>query len=200
MARGGERGVPMSLSYDEAYEQVTGSGQLFELVDESVDGTEYRLFKNAPPTLGEVFAGARGEKSVFLVYEDERWTFDETMRHVDALASALVTTFCIKKGDRVGIAMRNLPEWIVSFAAILSIGAVSVSLNAWWTESELDYAIEDSGLSLLIAAPHRSERAHAPAHARGVPMIVVRGDQLDPNPTGVARYDEVVELGNPLPV
>ena len=64
------------------------------------------------------------------------------MRHVDALAHALVHTFGITKGDRVGIAMRNLPEWIVSFAAIVSVGAVSVSFNAWWTESEMDYAIE----------------------------------------------------------
>ena len=92
--------------------------------------------------------------------------------------------------------MRNLPEWIVSFAAILSIGAVSVSLNAWWTEAEVDYAIDDSGLSLLIADPERIERAHQSAHARGIPMVVVRADQLEPVPTGVQRYDEVVSLGD----
>ena len=107
--------------------------------------------------------------STFLVYEDERWSFDETMGHVDALAHALVHRFGIGKGDRVGIAMRNLPEWIVSFAAILSIGAVSVSLNAWWTETEVDYAIGDSGLSLLIADPERIERAHDAAHRPGDP-------------------------------
>ena len=33
--------------------------------------------------------------------------------------------------------MRNYPEWVISFAAVLSVGAVSVSLNAWWTEDEL---------------------------------------------------------------
>ena len=190
----------MSQTYEEALAQVTGPGQMFEVVEELVDGRPTRVFSHAPATLVQMLAGARGDDSEFLVYEDERWTFDRTMRNADALAHTLVHTYGINKGDRVGIAMRNLPEWIVSFAAILSIGAVSVSLNAWWTEAELDYAIEDSGLSLLIADPERIERAHAPAHSRGVPMIVVRGDQLDPNPTGVARYDEVVELGNPLPV
>ena len=190
----------MALSYDEASAQVTGPDQLFELVEESVDGIDYRLFKNAPLTLGQVFAGARGADSTFIVYEDERWTFDKTMRHVDALASALVTTFGIKKGDRVGIAMRNLPEWIVSFAAILSVGAVSVSLNAWWTEAEVDYAIEDSGLALLIADPERIERAHRAAHSRNIPMVVVRADLIEPGPTGVHRYDEVVTLGDPMPV
>ena len=190
----------MSLTYEEAMAHITGPGQVFEVVEETVDGRTLRVFKNASPNLGQMLAGARGDGSEFLVYEDERWTFDRVMQNADALAHTLVHTYGIQKGDRVGIAMRNLPEWIVSFAAILSIGAVSVSLNAWWTESELDYAIEDSGLSLLIADPERIERAHAPAHSRGVPMIMVRGDQLEPNPTGVSRYDEVVELGNPLPV
>jgi long-chain acyl-CoA synthetase len=189
----------VSLTYEEALAQVTGPGQVFEVIEDAVDGRSVRVFKHAPANLGQMLAGARGDESEFLVYEDERWTFDRTMQNADALAHALVHTYGINRGDRVGIAMRNLPEWIVSFAAILSIGAVSVSLNAWWTESELDYAIEDSGLALLIADPERIERAHAPAHSRGVPMIMVRGDQLEPNPTGVARYDEVVQLGNSLP-
>lgn len=189
----------MPLTYEEALAQVTGPGQLFEVVETPVDGHPVRVFRNAPANLGQLFAGARGDNAEFLVYEDERWSFAETMRNADALAHALVHTYGIRKGDRVGIAMRNLPEWIVSFAAILSIGAVSVSLNAWWTETELDYAIEDSGLALLIGDPERIERAHAPAHSRGVPMIMVRGDQLEPNPTGVRRYDEVVTLGDPVP-
>jgi long-chain acyl-CoA synthetase len=159
----------MSVGYEEAYAQVTGPGQLFEVTEGTVGGREYRLFKNAPPTLGQLFAGARGVDSEFMVYEDERWTFDETMRHVDALAHALVHTLGITKGDRVGIAMRNLPEWIISFAAIVSVGAVSVSFNAWWTESELDYAVGDSGVSLLITDPERADRVHRPARSRGRP-------------------------------
>ena len=189
----------MSLTYEEASDRIMGPGQLFEGVDETVRGIPYRVFKNGPSTLGELFAGARGERSTFLVYEGERWSFDETMCHVDALAHALVNQFGIRKGDRVGIAMRNLPEWIVSFAAILSVGAISVSLNAWWTESEVEYAIDDAGLSLLIADPGRIDRAHRPAHERGIPMVVVRADEIEPTPTGVHRYGAVVELGNPMP-
>ena len=189
----------MSLTYEEALAQVTGPGQVFEVAEETVDGHTFRVFKHAPPNLGQMFAGARGDESEFLVYEDERWSFARTMEHVDALAHALVNTYGIARGDRVGIAMRNLPEWIISFAAILSVGAVSVSLNAWWTEAELDYAVEDSGLSLLIGDPERIERAHAPAHSRGIPMIEVRGDKIEPTATGVAHYDEVVELGTPMP-
>jgi long-chain acyl-CoA synthetase len=189
----------MSLTYDEASAQVMGPGQLFELADETVEGITYRVFKHAPPNLGQLFAGARGDPSTFLVYEDERWSFDEVMRHVDALAHTLVHRYGITRGDRVGIAMRNLPEWIVSFAAVVSVGAVSVSLNAWWTESEMEYAIGDAGLSLLVADPERIDRAHRSAHARGIPMVVVRADDLEPTPTGVDRYDAVVRLGDRMP-
>ena len=190
----------MALSYDEAVEQVTGPGQIFEIVEEEVAGVTQRVFKNAPPNLGAVFANARGNDATFLVYEDERWSFDTVMTHVDALGSALVNTFGIKKGDRVGIAMRNLPEWIVAFAAILSVGGVSVSLNAWWTEEELDYAIGDSGLSLLIADPERVERAHRPAAKHNCSILAVRSDSLEPTVTGVRRYEDVITIGDPLPV
>jgi long-chain acyl-CoA synthetase len=189
----------MPLTYDEAFAAVTGPGQDFELVEGTVQGVDYRLFKNAPPTLGHLFARARGDESTFLVYEDERWTFDETMRHVDALARALVDTYGVRKGDRVGIAMRNLPEWVVAFAAILSVGAVSVSLNAWWTESELAYGIEDSGLSVLVADPERTERAARAAAERGVPIVAVRTGQATVLPDGARRYEDVVTLGDTMP-
>jgi long-chain acyl-CoA synthetase len=190
----------MTISYDEASDQVTVPGRIFELADQSIDGVDYRVFKNAPSTLAQLFAGSRDDAATFLVYEDERWSFQETTRHIDALAHALVHTFGVKKGDRVGIAMRNLPEWIVSFAAILSIGAVSVSFNAWWTESELEYAIDDSGCAALIVDPERVERAHGPARARDIPIVVVRADGIEPLPTGVQRYDDVVTLGEDMPV
>jgi long-chain acyl-CoA synthetase len=189
----------MALSYDEALARVTAPGQLFELVDGTVDGVGYRLFKNAPLTLRDLFAGARGADATFLVYEGERWSFDETMGHVDALAHALVQRFGISRGDRVGIAMRNLPEWIVSFAAVLSVGGVAVSLNAWWTEAEFEYAVDDSGPSLLIADPERIERLRRPARARDIPMIVVRQDLASSPRAGVFAYGRVVVPGDPMP-
>ncbi len=189
----------MPMTYEEALAQVTAPGQLFELTEREVRGVTYRLFANAPATLGQLFAATRGDESTFLVYEEERWSFAETMRHVDALAHALVHTYGISKGDRVGIAMRNLPEWIVTFAAVVSVGAVSVSLNAWWTEPEMDYAIGDAGLSLLVADPERVERGVGPAAARGVPVLEVRGDPAAPGRDGVRRYEDVVHLGDAMP-
>ena len=144
--------------YQEALAMVGAPGQPFEVITVEHDGVSQRVFKNAPATVRDFFDLARGVETTFLVYEDEEWTFARVLEEADALGYALVHHYGVKKGDRVGIAMRNYPEWVISFCAILSIGAVSVSLNAWWTEDELDYAIGDSGLTVLIADAERVER------------------------------------------
>ena len=132
----------MGMSWDEAIQALTAPGAPFEIVEADVLGQRLRVFRRTPPSLRELFAtaSARGE-AIFLVYEDERWSFGDVMARVDALGAALVSRYGIKPGDRVAIAMRNYPEWVVAFAAITSIGAVSVSLNAWWTSDEIDYAV-----------------------------------------------------------
>ena len=129
----------MGLSFQEANADVGGPGSPFQVINVESDGVTSRRFKNAPSNLRQLFDTARGLDETFIVYEDEEWTFAEVMEDVDALGYALVNHFGVAPGDRVGIAMRNYPEWIISFAAILSIGAISVSMNAWWTEQELDY-------------------------------------------------------------
>jgi long-chain acyl-CoA synthetase len=189
----------LTTSIDEAIAAVAAAGSPFEVEEVTVDGSTVRRFKHAPPTVRHFFDTARGDESIFLVYEDEEWSFQRVMDEVDALGYALVHTYQIKKGDRVGIAMRNLPEWIVSFAAILSVGAVSVSLNAWWTEDEIDYAINDSGLSLLIADAERISRAHAPCAKSGVPILGVRLDDLQPLSPKVDNWNDVLVRGVPMP-
>ena len=77
--------------------------------------------------------------------------------------------------------MRNYPEWVIAWAAIVSIGAISVSLNAWWTEDELDFALEDSGAKVLIADPERATLAAKSADRLGIRIIGVRyGDKAAP--------------------
>jgi len=186
-------------SYAEAVAAVGAEGQPFEIVEVEFGGVSYRAFKNAPPTMKEFFDLARGVDDVFLVYEDEEWSFTGVMAEVDALAATLVHRYGVRPGDRVGIAMRNLPEWVVSFAALLSIGAVSVSLNAWWVEDEIDFAVRDSGLSVLIADAERAGRAAAPCARESVPILGVRlGDEWTTT-DGVDRWDEVLERGAAMP-
>jgi long-chain acyl-CoA synthetase len=188
----------MTISYEDAAAEVTAPGQMFEVTAATVEGIDYRVFVHAPATLRDLFALARphGDRT-FLVFEDERWSFSEVMTRVDALGSLLVATYGVRRGDRVAIGMRNFPEWIMAFAAITSVGAVSVSLNAWWSADELEYGLTDSGASVLIADAERVRLTAAVCERRGIRVLAVRaGDDLAP---GVDRWEDVLPLGNPPP-
>ena len=186
------------LTYDEAVAQVTAPGQTFEIAPVTVRGVELLAFKHAPANMRQLFDTSRARGgATFLVYEDERWSFADVMRHVDALAATLVDRYGVSKGDCVAIGMRNYPEWVVAFAAITSVGAISVSLNAWWTSDEMDYALEDSGATVLIADRERAERSAASCARLGTRVLGVRLG--DTNPTGADRYEDVVILGTPMP-
>jgi long-chain acyl-CoA synthetase len=131
---------------------------LFEIVEEDVRGTPTRVFKGAPPSLRAVWlaSAVHGDKT-FLVYDDERYSFGESHRIVNALAQRL-GTYGVQPGDRVAIAMRNYPEWAFAFWAAIAVGAVVVPLNAWWTGPELAYGLSDSGSVVLFADEERAER------------------------------------------
>jgi long-chain acyl-CoA synthetase len=64
----------------------------------------------------------------------------------------------VKKGDRVAIAMRNLPEWPAAFFGCLLAGGIAVLLNAWWTGPELQYGLNDSGAKVAIVDHERLGR------------------------------------------
>lgn len=188
----------MSMTFLEANAAVTGPGQIFELIDGEVRGVKMKVFKNAPAHLGQVFAGSRGHgDKTFLVYEDEIITFAQAADRIDALASLLVNTYGVKKGDRVAVAMRNFPEWVMSFAAIISVGAINVSMNSWWTEDEMDFALEDSGATVLICDQQRFDIGAASCVKKNVKVLVVRAEK--PLPAGVDKWEEVLPLGDKHP-
>lgn len=188
----------MSLSHQEAVAEVTSPGQMFELATWTrPDGVTYDVFKNAPPSMREIFALCRAHGDApYLVFGDERRTFAETFAEADAFAAALVERYGVQKGDRVAIAMRNFPEWVEAFIAVLSIGAINVSMNAWWTEDELDFALEDSGATVIVADEQRARLAAASASRLGARTVVVRSS----GPVeGADRWEDVVVPGAALP-
>ncbi len=185
-------------SWDEAIATLTGPGAPFEIVDGEVGGHKMKVFANIPESLRERFAMSRllGDKT-FLVYEDETWTFAQTMARVDEIAHLLVSRYGVEPGDRVAIAMRNYPEWIMSFAAIVSVGGVAVCMNSWWKTDEMAYGLEDSGAKVLIADVERLRTGEAAVSRLGIQAVVVRHDgEL---PEGVDRLDDVLEAGASMP-
>jgi long-chain acyl-CoA synthetase len=188
----------MSISYDEAMATLTAPGGPFALTDCEIAGQSLKVFEATPPSLGALFENARSKgDEIFLVYEDERWTFARTMEQVDAMGALLVDRYGIQPGDRVAIAMRNYPEWITAFAAITSVGAIAVSMNAWWKVDELAYGLEDSGARVLICDTERLRNALAPLATTELRALVVRGE--GPLPDGADHLEAVIELGAPLP-
>jgi len=144
---------------DDVVASLTSPGQPFELDVVTVDGVQYRNFAALPPSLGHYCRLMRQHADKeFAVYREERYTFGETWQQSAAFAAALVHQFGVRKGDRVAILSRNNPQWMMAFIAAVSVGAVVVPMNAWWTTEELDYGFEDSGARVVVADRERVER------------------------------------------
>jgi len=179
----------MSLEQTEAL--LCAPGTPFEMEEVNIRGVSTKVWKNALPNLAELARVGRSHgDATFLVLEDERVSFDGWFRAVAALA-AHFQALGLGKGDRIALAMRNLPEWPVVFFAATGIGAICVPLNAWWTGQELAYGLKDSGSKLLVCDAERLERIQP--HREALPdlaqVLVTRCDQL---PAGVAALESVI--------
>jgi len=187
--------VPLSLV--EATSQLTSPGQPFEVGTETIRGLETRVWCNCPRSLRTILEVSESHgQATFLVYEDERMTFATHFAEAAAFASLLSNHYGICKGDRVAVAMRNLPEWVVAFWGAAALGAIIVPLNAWWTGPELAYGLEDSGTALAVVDPQRLTRLtpHLDDLRRGglEHVIVVRVEEIgtaDSLPGDVDPYE-----------
>lgn len=147
-----------ALSRAQCRERLTAPGERFEMETVEIRGVPTRVWKNAPPNLRAIaLVGRSHGDRLFTIYQDERVTYDGWFRAVATLAHEFRMRG-IKKGDRVALAMRNLPEWPVAFFAATTIGAICVPLNAWWTGQELAYGLANSGTRLLVCDEERWDR------------------------------------------
>lgn len=155
-------------------------GAPFEVEEEEVLGERVPVFVNRPRSLRDVLLRGRefgdAEYLVFVEGDTERrYTFREHQRLVASAAAALSGRFGVVAGDRVAILAANCPEWVISFWATVSLGAICVGLNGWWTEGEIRYAVEHSKPKLLIADRKRAARITDDV---GVPLLVIE-DEFD---------------------
>ena len=148
---------------------------LFKVGAAEIRGQQYRVFENAPPSLAGLFAhGATHGDKDFIIYGDETLSFAETWARACRFANALSNELGVKKGDKVAIAMRNYPEWCISYMAIVSLGAVVVPLNAWWKTAELEYALEDCGAKLVIVDAKRLEFLSSVKDRLGLTLMIAQ--------------------------
>jgi long-chain acyl-CoA synthetase len=192
----------MGTSFDEACASVCAPGTPFEIREEDVFGVPTRVFAGTPTNIRELFAAAASRDDEFIVFEDERWTMPAVTELIGELGHALVHELGVEKGDRVAIAMRNYPEWIALFAAITSVGAVAVPMNAWWQTEEFVFALADSGARVVFADGDRIVRMSAadPSTITAHVVAVRTGGGMPPVGAGpVIPLGDILVDGAPLP-
>ena len=184
------------MTRNEALALLTAEGAAYEITSGLVNERPSRYFKKAPLTLGDLFKETASDLP-FTVYQEERETFASIYAKSAALAQALKHECKVAKGDRVAIAMRNYPDWVVSYMAITSLGAVAVALNALWQTDELAYGISHVDARWLIADDERISRI-GETESQGCQLISVRSGPL---PDVAFQIESLIEsnLGQPMP-
>ena len=148
------------------------------------------MFKQTPQSLRDLFEQARSD-ATFLVYADERYSFAETQGKASRIGRLLMEQYGISKGDRVAFSMRNYPEWVMVFNAVVSIGAVAVAMNSHWQTEEMTFGLRDSGAKVLFADQERLARLEPARAGLDLDVIAVRPSQ--PLPEGVQELNALLE-------
>ena len=187
----------MYQEYKAAWAALTAPGADFEVTTTNVRGVDIKTYANALTNLRDawVSTAAYAERE-YIVYEDERLTYAQAHEHVNSLGNWLIGQG-VQPGDRVAIAMRNYPEWILSYWAILSVGATVVGMNAWWTGPEMLYALEDSTPKAIIADEERLATLNS-IRAKLANLVVI-GVRVPGSPADVTPWSDVIAAPTPMP-
>jgi len=188
----------MYAELKQAWQELTSPGQLFEVTTAEVGGVSVRTYAHAPPSLREIWLGAAGHgDKEYLVYNDERLSYAEAQAITGSIAHWL-SEAGVRQGDRVAIAMRNYPEWMLAYWAVTAMGAVVVGMNAWWVPQEMHYGLEDSTPKVLIADQERLQRF---AELRGdFPELTVVGVRVPHDlPDWATDWTELVNSESNMP-
>src|SRR3982751_4221975 len=161
----------LDRKFDEILAQVTGPEGRIAIGRDSEGRAVVTNLPGTVPGLFRAFCEINGDKEA-VVAGDERLTFADLDRLSERLAHGLVARG-VAKGDRVGIAMRNCPSWIVVHMAILKAGAISTLLNGWWEPLEMEHAVQLTEPVLIIADAPRARRLAERCHSLDVVSVTV---------------------------
>ena len=192
----------MTMTFREACAQVCAPGTRFEIQEVDVRGVPTKVFTGTPPNIRWLFAAAAARTDDFIVFEDERWPMPRVIELIGQIGHALVNDLGVTNGDRVAIAMRNYPEWIAAFAAITSVGAVAVPMNAWWQTDEMVFALDDSDSKIVIADADRLDRLRTATPGSVTAKVVTVRENAEPQPDDpfeVIALEDLLTPGGTLP-
>ena len=180
-----------------ARDELTGPGGAFEIAPAMVNGIMVRTYKNALPNVRALWLStAAFADRPYLIYGDERLSYAEAHAQVNATAAWLAAQGIVP-GDRVAIAMRNYPEWMLIYWACVSCGIAVVGMNAWWTAEEMAYALNDSAPKALFLDAERLGRyREIAAPPAGIMLIGVR---IPGSTDGITPWSDVIAHPGAMP-
>ena len=189
--------IIMYTTLQSVWDELSAEGGPFEIEEILVRGSPMKTFKSAPPSLREIWLASaiHGDRD-YLVYEDQRWSYTEVHRMVGSIAAWMANENLVQ-GDRVAIALRNYPEWMICYWAAVASGLTVVGMNAWWIENELDYAMHDAMPKILFCDEQRLNRFNAirENHAQ----VKVVGIRLTEPADQVFNFAEIALFPGELP-
>ncbi|MCA9504307.1 MAG: acyl--CoA ligase [Myxococcales bacterium] len=161
---------------EEATARLLSPGSPFELVEETVLGERMQVYKNRARSLRDLLAqsAAHGDKEYLVFSDGRRWSYAEHLADVASVAAALREQYGIGHGDRVAILAANAPEWILSYWALVSLGAVVIAMNGWWAADEIRYGLDLAKPRLLLA--DRKRLARLEGVDVGIPVVCFEDD------------------------
>ena len=185
----------LDLRMDGGIAKLTGPGAPMAVSEVEVRGRTYPAIAAAPPSLAHYFAHfcAQHADTTFLVAGEERLTFGQVYDQAGGVARSLVAQG-IRRGDRLGIAMRNSPSWIALYMGVLMAGGIAVLLNGWWQSEEFADALAEVECAIVFADPPRGKRL---AEIAGLTARVVVIDDFKPLPEALAGVAGDVETALP---
>ena len=182
---------------NQAWSELTAPGATFEIAEIEVRGARLKSFKNVPPNVRALWLStAAFADRDYIVYGDERITYGQAHATVASVANWMMSVG-VKPGDRIAIAMRNYPEWMLIYWAGVSIGVAVVGMNAWWTATEMAYGLNDAKPKVLFADSERIARlAEDPKMLGDAVLVAVRADNA---PESAVPWSQVAAFGGGLP-
>ena len=131
---------------------LTAPGGPFECAEESVLGVPMSVFRERLPSARALLEASRAfGDAEHLVCGATRLSFGAHLREVSSVAEALRERYGVGPGDRVAILAANCAEWVITYWATVSLGAIAVGLNGWWSGDEIAYGVADCDPKVLVA-------------------------------------------------
>ena len=117
-------------------------------------------------------------RKIALFWGEREYSYTELWRQSAFISDQLQHRFAVKPGDRVGLWLKNCPEFIPSMFGILHAGAVVVPINNFFKPDEVNYILSDAGIDVLITDAELGGQHRALEHARPH-LKVFRVEQLE---------------------